>query len=199
MNQNRSSSALVNGPGCSASHGDSISSGVQPGYQSRNWSTGTISATATPSAQRSTRPDGTSPLGPHLAHAGASSRPVLTVHPADGGSPLGPHAGGSRRRQHAARRRPPATTRGRHAGDDLGAPAPYGRRRRSEYSPFPIDSPSLRAPARSTLVLWGSWSPMTRAVGPIIEIAATTGPSSGTWTGTASEDMPISVSSTLRA
>ena len=51
-NQNRASSALVNGPGRSATHGDSMCSGVQPGYHSRNWSTGTTSATAINSSPR---------------------------------------------------------------------------------------------------------------------------------------------------
>jgi hypothetical protein len=57
----------------------------------------------------------------------------------------------------------------------------------------------LRAPACSTPAWCASCSPTTLAVGPTIEIAATTGPSSGTRTGTANDDMPISVSSTLRA
>ena len=48
-NQNRPSSSFVNGPLRSAATESSVSSGVQPGYQSRNWSTGTISATASPS------------------------------------------------------------------------------------------------------------------------------------------------------
>src|SRR3954449_361408 len=43
-NQNRDSSALVNGPDFIRSQGSSRCSGFQPGYHSRNWSTGTISA-----------------------------------------------------------------------------------------------------------------------------------------------------------
>ena len=132
MNQNRSSSALVNGPGCSASHGDAISSGVQPGYQSRNSSTGTISAMATPRCSLRT----------------------------------------------AATLRPPAAER---------------------VLAFPDRLAELAGAGQEHARVVGLVVTHDAAVGPIIEIAATTGPSSGTWTGTASEDMPISVSSTLRA
>src|SRR6185295_18026454 len=38
------SSSFVNGRDFIRSHGSSMCSGFQPGYQSRNWSTGTISA-----------------------------------------------------------------------------------------------------------------------------------------------------------
>ena len=43
-NQNRDSSSLRKGPDFIRNQGSSMCSGFQPGYQSRNWSTGMISA-----------------------------------------------------------------------------------------------------------------------------------------------------------
>ena len=56
-------------------------------------------------------------------------------------------------------------------------------------------SPPLGAPRGAC----ASCSPTTRVVGPTIEIAAMTGPSTSARTGTASDDNPSSVSSTLCA